>query len=178
MERLTIRNGDGTVSQPTATTVEEVFYRLAAYEDNGLTPEEVKDIAENAETRLLIWFEARYGFSVGTLMDWCEAAEQGRLVVLAEPRLPLIWGDANHDTILCPACEQDLMGGFELAQSCEDPMFQCPHCGQIIDDKKALTREEAMNTIQINNLYDEDGADMRVETAENSKKLESHSKGR
>ena len=33
MERLTIRNSDGTVSQPTTTTVEQVFYRLAEYED-------------------------------------------------------------------------------------------------------------------------------------------------
>ena len=33
MERLTIRNSDGTVSQPTSTTVEAVFYRLADYED-------------------------------------------------------------------------------------------------------------------------------------------------
>lgn len=41
MERLTIRNSDGSVSQPTNTTVEAVFYRLAAYEDTGLTPEEI-----------------------------------------------------------------------------------------------------------------------------------------
>lgn len=41
MERLTMRNSDGSVSQPTSTTVEAVFYRLAAYEDTGLTPEEI-----------------------------------------------------------------------------------------------------------------------------------------
>ena len=35
MERLTIRNSDGTVSQPTGTTVEAVFYRLADYEDTN-----------------------------------------------------------------------------------------------------------------------------------------------
>lgn len=33
MERLTMRNSDGSVSQPTRTSVEAVFYRLAAYED-------------------------------------------------------------------------------------------------------------------------------------------------
>ena len=32
MERLTIRNSDGTVSQPTSTTIEAAFYRLADYE--------------------------------------------------------------------------------------------------------------------------------------------------
>ena len=41
MERLTMRNSDGSVSQPTGTTVEAVFYRLAAYEDTGLEPEEI-----------------------------------------------------------------------------------------------------------------------------------------
>ena len=38
MERLTIRNSDGTVSQPTGTTVEAVFYRLADYEDTNREP--------------------------------------------------------------------------------------------------------------------------------------------
>lgn len=56
--------------------------RLTAYEDTGLTPEQVKDMAENAETRILTWFEAKYGFPVGKLMDFCEAEQQGRLVVL------------------------------------------------------------------------------------------------
>ncbi len=41
MKRLTMRNSDGSVSQPTSTTVEDVFYRLAEYEDTGLTPEDV-----------------------------------------------------------------------------------------------------------------------------------------
>lgn len=55
MKRLTIRNSDGTVSQPTATAVEEVFYRLADYEDTGLTPEEISEIAlANKEGRLFI----------------------------------------------------------------------------------------------------------------------------
>lgn len=55
MKRLTIRNGDGTVSQPTATTVEAAFYRLADYEDTGLSPEELAEIAlANKEGRLFI----------------------------------------------------------------------------------------------------------------------------
>ena len=40
-ERLTMRNSDGTVSQPTGTTVESVFYRLAEYEDTDLRPEDI-----------------------------------------------------------------------------------------------------------------------------------------
>lgn len=56
--------------------------RLAAYEDTGLTPEQVDDMAKNIETRMLTWFEAKYGFPIGKLMDFCEAEQQGRLVVL------------------------------------------------------------------------------------------------
>lgn len=44
MKRLTIRNSDSSVSQPTGTTVEEVFYRLAEYEDTGFTPADVRDM--------------------------------------------------------------------------------------------------------------------------------------
>ena len=42
MERLTIRNSDGSVSQPTDSTFEKVFNKLAEYEDIGLEPYEVK----------------------------------------------------------------------------------------------------------------------------------------
>lgn len=55
---------------------------LAAYEDTGLDPEQIKDMAENVETRLLTWFESRYGFPVGELMDLLESKQEGRLVVL------------------------------------------------------------------------------------------------
>ena len=63
-------------------------------------------------------------------------------MVLEEPQLPLVWGDADHDTILCPKCGHDLMGGFPNADSCETPMYQCPYCGQPIDATRAMNREE------------------------------------
>lgn len=44
MERLTIRNSDGSVSQPLNLKWAEALERLAAYEDTGLTPEEVSDL--------------------------------------------------------------------------------------------------------------------------------------
>ena len=33
MERLTMKNSDGTYSQPTHTTFEKMFYKLAEFED-------------------------------------------------------------------------------------------------------------------------------------------------
>lgn len=55
---------------------------LQKYRTTGLAAEQVKDMAENAETCLLTWFEARYGFPVGTLMGLLEAKQENRLAVL------------------------------------------------------------------------------------------------
>ena len=50
MERLTIRNSDGTVSQPTGTTVEAVFYRLADYEDTNRELAEIRKLEREYRT--------------------------------------------------------------------------------------------------------------------------------
>ena len=77
------------------------------------------------------------------LLELACADKAGRLVVLDEPMRPLVWGDKEHDTILCPRCLCDLMGGFEYAPSCETVMFQCPHCGQPINSGKAIDMEQS-----------------------------------
>lgn len=89
MERLTKRNENGKAmfgreygEPPYPVVTQEFLDRLAAYEDTGLSPEEVKDMAENAETRLLTFLEAMYGISVGELMGLIEAKKRGRVVVL------------------------------------------------------------------------------------------------
>lgn len=56
--------------------------KLAAYEETGLTPEQVKDMDENARTSLLTWFEAHYGCPIGELMGIMEAKQENRLVAL------------------------------------------------------------------------------------------------
>lgn len=47
MNRLTIRNSDGSVSQPTNLNWAEALERLAEYEDTGLTPDEVRHLKLN-----------------------------------------------------------------------------------------------------------------------------------
>ena len=49
MKRMTIRNSDWTVSQPTNLNWENVLYRLAAYEDTGLEPEEIIGLKNTCE---------------------------------------------------------------------------------------------------------------------------------
>ena len=45
-----LRNSDGTVSQPTSTTVEAVFYRLADYEDTDREPAEIRKLEREYRT--------------------------------------------------------------------------------------------------------------------------------
>lgn len=75
--------------------------------------------------------------------ELAQAEKDGQLVVLNEPRKPLVWGDDTHDTILCPICNHDLIGGFQEDEYCEKDMYQCPYCGQSIDSTKAITLEKA-----------------------------------
>lgn len=66
MERLTIRNSDGSVSQPTDLKWAAALEKLAAYEDTGLTPEEIVHRLQNGKHWADIW----------------RAEAEGRLLVL------------------------------------------------------------------------------------------------
>lgn len=84
MERLTIRNSDGTVSQPTSATIEDVFYRLAAYEDTGLMPEDIKAVREREDglAQLLAQVSCNCAVTYTRLRELAQADKEGRLVVL------------------------------------------------------------------------------------------------
>ena len=45
-ERLTMRNSDGSVSQYARLNWADVLYKLAAYEDCGLSPKEVQEMVD------------------------------------------------------------------------------------------------------------------------------------
>lgn len=121
--------------------------RLAAYEDTGLVPEEINTLQSykllDKHERGKLFEYQNLGCTIDRLRELAQADKDGRLVVLDEPIRPLVWGDKEHDTVLCPRCLCDLMGGFEFAPSSETMMFQCPHCGQPIASDKAITMEEA-----------------------------------
>lgn len=101
MERLTIRNSDGSVSQPTSTTIQAVFEKLAAYEDTGLEPEEFKESAD---------FVLEMNKKLKLYLD---AEQEGRLVVL-----PCKVGDflyeidlPEYGVIKCKALSVDYYNG-------------------------------------------------------------------
>lgn len=74
MERLTIRNSDGSVSQPMDLRWADALNRLAAYEDTGLEPEEIDGIKSLAVMGLM-----RDVKRASAIMD---AEREGRLLVL------------------------------------------------------------------------------------------------
>lgn len=69
-----------------------------------------------------------------------KAGDEGRVVELDTPRKPLVWGDDDHETCLCPDCGADLMG---IPYGEQRMVLQCPVCGQYLDATKAITRAEA-----------------------------------
>lgn len=74
MKRLTIRNSDGSVSQPLYTTVADAFFRLAAYEDTGLEPE-VIEAAVNGQMTLQKALEEKERVVVQLRKQWQEATQ-------------------------------------------------------------------------------------------------------
>lgn len=82
MERLTIRNSDGTVSQPTTTSIDALFYRLAAYEDTGLEPEEIKTMIDASMGKAIAEIKEFEGIPIDRLRELAEADKEGRCAVL------------------------------------------------------------------------------------------------
>ena len=77
MKRMTIRNSDWTVSQPTNLNWENVLYRLAAYEDTGLEPEQVMELKSFTQGGI---HKVDDGWK--HVQDLLQAEKEGRLVVL------------------------------------------------------------------------------------------------
>ena len=128
----------------------EAVDRLAAYEDTGLEPEEIARILDAYGRGMTLRTEnaQRLGIvkdiQTDRLRELAEADREGRCVVLDMPRKPLVWGDDDQDTCLCPDCGKDLMG----IPYGERMVLQCPVCGQYLDATKAITRAEAEEALR------------------------------
>lgn len=79
MERMTIRNSDGSVSQPTDLKWAEALDRLAAYEDTGLEPEICAEYKKFEDEIVAS------GKTFDHLIKLLQVEKEGRLTVLPGP---------------------------------------------------------------------------------------------
>lgn len=78
-KRMTIRNSDGSVSQPTDLKWAEALEKRADYEDSGLTPAEVRSMS--GEWCVMMSVLTSIG-SYDRLMELAKADKEGRVAVL------------------------------------------------------------------------------------------------
>ena len=110
MERLTSRYESGIVNIP-AGMMPEVLERLAAYEDTGLEPEEIKELIYRFEKCRVI--RAALCDPTGQpvadpehMRDLIKAEQDGRMVVLpAKTVFELTWDAGPECDLVCPAEE-------------------------------------------------------------------------
>ena len=121
MKRLTERKPNGVIRVDFIEAKESVMSRLAAIEE-------------------ILGDE----YDIDRLHELTQADREGLCVVLDMPRKPLVWGDDDQDTCLCPDCGKDLMG----IPYGERMVLQCPECGQYLDATKAITRAEAEEALR------------------------------
>ena len=103
MERLTIRNSDGSVSQPTGLNWAEALNRLAAYEDTGLTPEDCAEYRKFEDEIIAS------GKTFGRLVELLKGDKDGRLIMLPCKVGDTVWA-ASGKIIKCEIDETYLCG--------------------------------------------------------------------
>ena len=156
MNRLTIRNSDGTVSQPMNSTCDKVFNRLSEYEDTGLEPDEILTCKELAEAAYAFIFLKEYK-SLGTIdpiRKLLKAEKDGRLVVPPCKVGDTVWikGDKfpaeieeiriTDDGIYFAYVEYDR--GYEETEVWDNGEFTLSDIGKTV----FLTREEAERALE------------------------------
>lgn len=140
MERLTFDGNFCDISQcrelpcpySTACIQRQVWEKLRAYEDTGLTPEEVNDAVVGAKLMAKAKVVSAFGVAAERLRELAEADKDGRVVVL-----PCKVGDTVY-TLLRTFDGADVVGETELWWT------DIPQLGKTV----FLTREEAEETLE------------------------------
>lgn len=116
---------------------DDILSRIACMEEGREIGESIKDVDPED---LLVVRNLREKLS-----RYEKAEREGRLAFLNEPMIPTVRSDDPMDTdVYCPACGHDLSGGWEESPADEyRRMYQCPKCGQSINDMDCISKEEA-----------------------------------
>lgn len=132
MERLTIRNSDGSVSQPTWLNWVDALERLAAYENTGLEPCETNE----KYATIMALNRLQLKISLARLCEILQAETEGRCVVL-----PCKVGDTVY-RVVTPTPGTPLLSEMKITT-----MKQAASLVNLVGKHKLvsyyLTREEA-----------------------------------
>ena len=135
---------------PTAN-IDTALMRLAAYEDTGLTPEEVNDAVVGAKLMAKSKVVSAFGVAAERLRELSEADKAGRLVVLPAKTVYEITWDAGPNCYgICPV-SIDGVGCCDFCDAgelciCEVPCKQ-EHIGNI-GKTVFLTRKDAEKALE------------------------------
>lgn len=164
MERLTKRIGEHVYytkldysktipSEYNPNDVGRILQALCAYEDTEHTPKEcaaafteLEAIKRNPPVQIesnALELAIECSKLKQELAAYRSAEQDGRLVVLSEPMLPMVYEEGGTD-VYCPKCGESLSGGWEKSDvdDCRK-LCQCFRCGQSIDDTMAVLKKEA-----------------------------------
>ena len=103
MDRLTKRSIDGSIMIENATKIAEAFDRLAAYEDTGLTPEEIQDVLERFSSFLFYMTNGRMSktiYTVATMRQEADACTMEMCNECADRQLAEKYGKAKAEGCL------------------------------------------------------------------------------
>ena len=178
MERLTFEGNFCDIAQcacmkcpyDTDCSQKQVWERLKAYEDTGLTPEEVERSKLEIEAGCVKAIARTYGIDINRLRKFAEADRDGRVIVLPCKGTDKLYVVGTKQIVECNVAEMYLMDdetieylvNFECVDNCDGCPFNSweretvsdeYHCGGEYGDGSVssknfgktvfLTREEA-----------------------------------
>lgn len=155
MERLTFDGNFCDISQcrelpcpySTACMQRQVWEKLKAYEDTGLTPEEVNDAVVGAKLMAKSQLVSAFGVAAERLRELAEADKAGRLVVLPCKAGDELWTFCNY-----PDEQVHSFTVTDISTLNGRTMLNTSRCG-VIDARDVgktvfLTREEAVEALE------------------------------
>lgn len=128
-------------------TQREVWEKLRAYEDTGLTPEEVNDAVVGAKLMAKSQLVSAFGVAAERLRELAEADKAGRVVVLPCKAGDELWTFYNYpDEQVCSFTVTDIstLNGRTMLNTSRCGVIDARDVGKTV----FLTREEAVEALE------------------------------
>lgn len=131
----------------TACTQRQVWEKLKAYEDTGLTPEEVNDAVVGAKLMAKAKVVSVFGVAAERLLELAEADKDGRVVVLPCKAGDELWTFYNYpDEQVCSFTVTDIstLNGRTMLNTSRCGVIDARDVGKTV----FLTRVEAVEALE------------------------------